>query len=274
VLFDCAGEQLVGILSLPARPAARGVLIVVGGPQYRAGSHRQFTLLARRLAAAGFPCMRFDYRGMGDSTGAPRTFEDVQADLRSALDTFFERAPTLREAVLWGLCDAASAALMHGVQDPRVRGMALLNPWVRSDATYAQAQVRHYYRGRLLSRELWYKLLRGQLDWRASAASLAATLRSALRCAPSPAGPAALPFQARMASGLSGFGGATLLVISGNDLTAREFTDLAEQDPAWRAALVKARLTRVELPDADHTFSRAQWQDEVERVTLEWLASW
>ena len=45
--------------------ASRGMLIVVGGPQYRAGSHRQFTLLARDVAATGVPTMRFDYRGMG-----------------------------------------------------------------------------------------------------------------------------------------------------------------------------------------------------------------
>src|SRR5258707_6492460 len=48
-MFDCEGESLVGILSGAGLPAGRGVLIVVGGPQYRAGSHRQFTLLARHL---------------------------------------------------------------------------------------------------------------------------------------------------------------------------------------------------------------------------------
>ena len=39
------------------------MVIVVGGPQYRAGSHRQFTLLARHIAAAGYPVLRFDARG-------------------------------------------------------------------------------------------------------------------------------------------------------------------------------------------------------------------
>jgi len=57
------------------RRAACGVLIVVGGPQYRVGSHRQFLLLSRRLAAEGHPVMRFDYRGMGDASGAMRGFE-------------------------------------------------------------------------------------------------------------------------------------------------------------------------------------------------------
>ena len=52
LVFECEGEQLVGIVAAPE--AARvGVLVIVGGPQYRAGSHRQYVLLSRRLASAG-----------------------------------------------------------------------------------------------------------------------------------------------------------------------------------------------------------------------------
>src|SRR5690349_24048098 len=59
---------------------SRGVLLVVGGPQYRVGSHRQFALLCRRLAGRGVPALRFDYRGMGDADGAARTFESVRSE--------------------------------------------------------------------------------------------------------------------------------------------------------------------------------------------------
>src|SRR5690349_14351227 len=89
VFFQCQGEQLVGILSGAEQPATRGVLILVGGPQYRAGSHRQFTLLARHLAEHGVPSLRFDYRGMGDSGGEVRSFEDVSPDIRCAIDRLF-----------------------------------------------------------------------------------------------------------------------------------------------------------------------------------------
>ncbi|MFB1029241.1 MAG: hydrolase 1, exosortase A system-associated, partial [Thauera sp.] len=72
-IFPCEGEELIGILALPETAVTRlGVLVVVGGPQYRVGSHRQFVLLARALAKSGVPCMRFDYRGMGDATGEMR----------------------------------------------------------------------------------------------------------------------------------------------------------------------------------------------------------
>lgn len=279
VLFECEGEQLVGVLSLPHAPRSRGVLVVVGGPQYRAGSHRQFTLLARHLAAAGFPCMRFDYRGMGDSTGASRSFEHVGPDLHCAIETFVARVPGLREVVLWGLCDAASAALMFGVQHPDVHGLVLLNPWVRSEATFSQVRIRHYYKGRLLSGGLWGKVLRGELDWRRSFASLLDTVRAAYtrgsKAVPGDADrTAGLPFQARMAAGVSSFDAPALLIISGRDLTAREFLDHAAHEPQWRSAMARPLFSRVDLAGADHTFSEQHWQAEVERATLAWLQSW
>ena len=36
--FSCDGARLIAIVSLPQQPLRRGVLVVVGGPQYRAGS--------------------------------------------------------------------------------------------------------------------------------------------------------------------------------------------------------------------------------------------
>ena len=80
-LFGCKGDTLVGILAKPETPAKTGIVVIVGGPQYRAGSHRQFVLLSRSLAAAGYAVLRFDYRGMGDSEGQQRNFEAVSADI-------------------------------------------------------------------------------------------------------------------------------------------------------------------------------------------------
>ena len=67
--FACQDCRLYGVLHRPRSRGRSGVLIVVGGPQYRVGSHRQFVLLARFLAGRSIPVLRFDYRGMGDSEG-------------------------------------------------------------------------------------------------------------------------------------------------------------------------------------------------------------
>jgi len=271
---------LYGVASVPATPAPRGVLIVVGGPQYRAGSHRQFVLLARQLAAAGVPAMRFDYRGMGDSEGEPRDFSDIGDDIQAALEQFFAVAPGMTEVVLWGLCDGASAPLCLASLDPRVTGLVLLNPWVRTDQSIAKTTLKHYYRARLLDAELWRKILRGQFDYagatRSFAALVAATFRSgrARPAAADAAVEAPLPLPERMGAGLAAFRGKVLLILSGADLTAQEFSDMAASSPSWRRLLDTPRVARRELPGADHTFSRRAWRDQVALWTCDWVRSW
>lgn len=271
--FACEGEPLVGILAEPephdGTPADVGVLIIVGGPQYRAGSHRQFTLLARHLATHGFPTLRFDYRSMGDSGGAARNFEDVEADIAAAIDALLAARPGLRRVALWGLCDAASAALLYVERtlDPRIAGLCLLNPWVRSAATLAQTHVKHYYWRRLRQPEFWSKLLRGGVGLTALR-GLGSNLRLARGGG---SAPDARSFQDRMAAGLQAFGGPTLLVLSGDDYTAREFSLHAQSSPAWQGLLDNGRVRREPLDDADHTFSDLRQAAHVETLTLNWL---
>jgi exosortase A-associated hydrolase 1/exosortase A-associated hydrolase 2 len=283
--FRCHDESLYGVLDLPVQPSpsGRGVLIVVGGPQYRAGSHRQFTLLARRLAAQGIPAMRFDYRGMGDSEGELRNFETVADDLRAAVDRFMLEVPGLREVVLWGLCDGASASSLYAPLDSRVTGLALLNPWVRTEEGAAKAMLKHYYRDRLLDPALWKKIASGQFDYAGAARSffqLAGSVLAPKRAASDEiaeqpqaeqAEAALAPLPERMQAALSAFRGQVLVMLSGADLTAQEFGDVAGSSRPWKALLASSRFTRHTLPGADHTCSQRQWQDQVEDWTCAWL---
>mgnify|MGYP001050235215 CR=1 FL=1 len=267
LLFECKGEQLLGVLAQPERSCDCGVLIIVGGPQYRAGSHRQFVTLARHLAAAGYASLRFDYRGMGDSGGDARDFRETAADIAAALRAFAAAAPHVRRFVLFGLCDAASAALMHGAALPQVAGMALLNPWVRSETTLARAQVKHYYRARLADPAFWRKLCAGEVKLGDTAAAFARRLGVALRPAVRPRG----DFREKMADGMLRFRRPVLVVLSGRDLTAQEFREHVASDRAWQKALLRAEVTRIDIEEADHTFSRAAWRERLHRVLLDWL---
>lgn len=272
--FECAGERLAGIVSMPdgaAQPL--GVVIVVGGPQVRAGSHRQFVQLARAVAAAGFPTLRFDVRGMGDSEGAPRTFMELDDDIGAAIDALLARVPSLRGVVLVGLCDGASAALMFADRhrgDPRIAGLCLLNPWVRSAQTLAQAHVKHYYIQRLCQGEFWRKLGRGKVG----AGALTDLLRSVLRSV-APAGRSrgrdTGTFQHRMARGWASFASPILLLLSEHDLTAREFVQAWRTAPEWRDARAHAATTWVDVAGADHTLSSAQPRRVAERQVVAWL---
>ena len=179
IVFECNGDSLVGVLHQPEQVGDTAVLVVVGGPQYRIGSHRQFLLLARDLAAAGFPVLRFDYRSMGDSGGLLRDFEAVQTDIAKAVDQLLRSAPQASRVVIWGLCDAASAACFYAHTDHRVHGLVLLNPWVRTDAGIAKAYLKHYYLNRLLSLDMWKKVLSGKFDFAGSVKSLTGFMKSA-----------------------------------------------------------------------------------------------
>jgi uncharacterized protein len=273
VTFECAGEQAVGVLALPQDIRSRGVLIVVGGPQYRVGSHRQFLLLSRQLAASGLPVMRFDYRGMGDSAGDPRTFEEVNEDIRAAMNVFFTEVPSLQEVVIWGLCDAASAALMYAPQDRRVTGLVLANPWVRTPEGLAKTMVKHYYGARFLQREFWWKLLSGQVNLIASLRGLLGNLRIG-KSKESNQSEACITFPDRMVAGLEQFSGAVLFLLSGQDLTAREFENMVEISPRWHQAVKRTQMEWRRLEDATHTFSMREWREQVGQWTIDWVKSW
>jgi uncharacterized protein len=271
--FDCEGERLVGILAEPASaaPAEVGVIIIVGGPQYRAGSHRQFTLLARHLANHSVAALRFDYRSMGDSPGEARDFLGIDADIAAAIAALLAARPALKRVVLWGLCDAASAALLYleSTADPRVAGVALLNPWARSAATLAQTHVKHYYWRRLREKGFWLKLLRGGVGLTALR-TFAGNLRLA-RGAGKPKTDSR-SFQDRMAAGLRAFDGPVLLILSGDDYTAREFMGYARFSAAWQGLLSRRALDLHEMITADHTFSTIADQDAQCRICLDWMS--
>lgn len=270
IRFDCANETLFGILARPEQAADVGIVIIVGGPQTRVGSHRQFVLLSRVLAAAGYPTLRFDVRGMGDSTGGKRDFEAVTPDIRAAIDALQTACPGATRIILWGLCDAAAAALLYceETRDPRIAGLCLLNPWVRSPASLAKTQVKHYYAQRLLQAEFWRKLLSGRLNLIQSLAELLRKLGQARAQAEQPLG-----FQDRMARGWRDFPGRVLLILSGNDYTAKEFLEYTASAQSWRGLLDRPDLTRVDVAQADHTFSCAEWRDGVSSACLKWLAT-
>lgn len=279
LVFTCKGAELPGILHPGTPGASRGVLVVVGGPQYRVGSHRQFVLLARDLAAAGVPVLRFDYRGMGDADGEFVGFEQINADIAAATDAFCAQLPALQEIVLWGLCDAASAALFYAWRDPRIAGLALLNPWMRTDAGQARAYLRHYYLARLVNPELWRKIGRGEFQFATALRSLLALFKQSRRVDPGGAAahpPAAMAETAslpeRMARDWQRFAGPVLLILSGDDLTAAEFRDATKTSRHWRRLLARPQVTIRELPEANHTFSRREWRDQVAAWTREWLA--
>ena len=152
---------------------------------------------------------------------------------------------------------------------------------MRTEQSLGAAQLRHYYRRRLIEPAFWRKLLGGEVE---VGAAIAALLGSAIRMLgarlPRPrqaAGGAARPASAdlptRMAEGLARFRGPVLLILSGNDITAREFEDVARRSRAWRRLLRDRRVTQHRLEAADHTFAQDAWQSQMTSWVIDWLAA-
>ena len=284
VCFRVAGETRIGIIHVPAQPADLGVLVIVGGWQYRVGGHRQFVLLARALSEAGIAVMRFDSRGMGDSDGVPgvpEPAEHLASDIRAALNEFSRGAEGISKFVLCGLCDGASAALIYGPTDARVRGLILLNPWVSSPQSAARAVLANYYWQHLREGDLWRKIVAGNFDIRRSARDLISNFQVAggrkpnvpAGAAPDAAAEAGERIDYAMAQALDVFTGRVLLVLSGRDRTAAQYSDVVARSPRWHSLLRAGRATRLAMPGADHTFSRRELRDALARQMVAWLQS-
>lgn len=263
-------DGMLGVLAVPSSSSQTspiGVVIVVGGPQTRVGSHRQFVTLARALAQAGHAVLRFDYTGMGDSSGAMPDFERAGPDIQRACDALLREVPWCRSVALWGLCDGATAALFHALNDARISGVIAANPWARSDATRSAALVSSHYGTRLRSPEFWKKLATGRIDLASSLREAAGHARRALHAKGS-AGPSDQSLPGRLAQALLASKFPVRLQISGNDLTATEF-ELALK--ARHAADIP-HVTRLRLEQADHTCSNPEDWNVAVADTLSFLS--
>ena len=137
--------SLLGILTTPAAPRleAPAVVFINSGLIHRVGPNRLYVTLARRLADLGFPCLRFDVSGIGDSMiprGDLPASERVQRDIGLAMDVVDETLGCDR-FVLMGLCAGAFSAHAGAVSDERVAGCVLLDGYVYPTLGY---YLRHY----------------------------------------------------------------------------------------------------------------------------------
>jgi len=284
LVLPCGEDELMAVVHKSKVQSKRGVVIVVaGGPQFRSGAHRQFVSLARRLSDDGYPVMRFDLRGMGDSSGAYLGYQHSRADLRSAIDRFMAAEPSVREVVLFGECESASGILFYAFQDGRVAGTVLVNPWVRTEEGQAMAFLKHYYRDRIFSRQFWLDVVHGRFRPIRALKTLVETVRSTVRgwWTIGAAGPAAgdanfdaLPLPVKTAEGLRRYKGPVFVVMSGQDYIAREFDEVTKSSPAWTGLLQQPRLRRLDVEGADHTFSKEHWKKGVHDAVVSWLGSW
>ena len=213
--FECQGCCLAG--TFDTAPGSTGFLIVSGGNEIRAGTFSGQAKLAAKLASAGFPVFRFDRRGVGDSDGENRGFNNSTKDIAAAIEAFRAINPQMTRVIGFGNCDAASALMLSG--GAGLDGLVLSNPWTiedESDETLPPSAVRSRYLEKLKNpREVW-RLLTGGVNLR----KLAGGLKQAANSSSKVSGLA----QA-IADGISGYDKPVRILIADGDRTAQMFLE-------------------------------------------------
>lgn len=245
--FACEGSQLAGTLHMAS--GRTGLLIVTGGNELRAGPWGSQVQIAEKAALAGFPAMRFDRRGAGDSEGDNAGFAGSIPDIVAAIAAFRAQLPTLKRIVAFGNCDGASALMLAA--GGGLDGLVLANPWTFEPEPAAAivdqparnpmppSVLRRHYLKRLTDPRALWRLLTGRVQVTKMAASLIDAARTDM-----PAGPLAR----QMSDGLRQFNGPVTILLAENDRTAQVF--LANWDKA------DPRLRQ--CPGASHSFVEPQ----------------
>ena len=138
VVFGPSGMQLLGIHHAPEPETALGAGIVLCNPLgYEAMcAHRTYRHLAKRLAAAGFDVLRFDYHGTGDSSGRNDEPNRVQAwtdSVCAAVDELRAMAG-VTSIDLFGVRLGATLAALAARERRDIRGLVLWAPVVSGRA--------------------------------------------------------------------------------------------------------------------------------------------
>jgi alpha-beta hydrolase superfamily lysophospholipase len=133
-----------GWLHAPTRSAVTDIAIVMcpGLRRDASNAYRPYRILADRLAAAGYPALRFDLTGTGDSRDADggEYWSIWRQDVLAAAD--YTRASTgARRIVLIGLRIGAALAALTAAEREDVAGLVLLEPVLRGKSYMTQCLV-------------------------------------------------------------------------------------------------------------------------------------
>lgn len=215
--FGCGSARLAA--SLDTAPGTTGLLIVSGGNEVRSGAFAGQSLLAARIARAGFPVMRFDRRGVGDSEGENRGFRHSARDIACAIEAFRALGPQITRVVAFGNCDAASALMLAG--GAGCHGLILSNPWtIEGQDSEDKAEelppeaIRARYLEKLKNPREVARLLTGGVNLGKLARGLTRSLRD---------NPAPSSLAEEMRAGLAEFAGPARILLATSDRTAQIF---------------------------------------------------
>lgn len=299
-----AGHRLFGMVHRPSVPCASGAAVILLSPgvKMRVAPHRLYLDMAERFVSLGYPVLRFDFYGLGDSEGDVE--EEYLADLYGAVqvgryigDTiaamdWMQRTYGINKFIASGLCGGAITGLLAAVKDRRIIGLLGLAIPVILDGSridfnkyMTEAQLNMTRDGYL--RKLadpgawrsWVRLLTFQSDYKTIARSFFKPLLSKLRQA-TPAGPVVVqsdptdntnPYFAPAFRQMVSTSRPIYLIFAEMDRLYwefdKKFVERNRQMLDSYAALYGTHVTK----SANHIFSFPEWRDDMLDQCCQWL---
>ncbi len=137
VTFESQGETLVGTLYLPSDHRAGEPLnaIVVTGAWTTVKEQMPATY-AEALADRGYAALAFDFRGWGESDGAPRQLEDPTRKIEDivAAASFLSARPEIDTVGGLGICASAGYMVEASIRSDAIQSVGLVAPWLHDAA--------------------------------------------------------------------------------------------------------------------------------------------
>ena len=267
-------DNLIGVVTDPGEGPSHStaVLLLNSGLIHRVGPGRLYVKMARRFAAMGYPSLRFDLSGVGDSVVRGDNVPHDRAtilDIQEAMD-FLAESRGVERFVLMGICSGAVDSFNGAVADPRVSGIALLNPRGHTTDSFEYLIARHsagvYWKRVLLQPRRWLKVLKGKASPKHMLAQLWHILPRFKRWDPSVG--AAFAGGART---LESRRVQQILFFSQNEMGLDEIRLLLGQE---FQAMLKSDLVEIKhLSEANHIFDSSKSQREIMTAIETWLES-
>ncbi len=221
------------------RAAGATVIFLTSAYDRHAGWGRSTVKMARALAAEGIASLRFDTANVGDSQRVPGRPEQVlyhdtqTADVLAAID-FLESVKS-GPVMTAGRCSGAYLGFQASLVDPRIRGNVSVNPAVfhwQEGRSVEEAVVKGTrslddYGRRMLNRDTFARVLKGEIDVRAALRNIAKGIGGRIRnraCMPSAMccrkGGRSMALSARFRSAACRWRSSTARAISGSTLSS------------------------------------------------------
>jgi exosortase A-associated hydrolase 2 len=158
VFFESGGHSLFGVLHRPAGGGAERPAFVFCHPlaEEKLWSHRVFVSFARTLAESGYPVLRFDFTGNGDSEGnfSELSITTFKTDLHRAIEEA-KRLTGAPSVSLLGLRFGATIATLVAEETAGIQHLILWAP-----ITDGELYLQELLRINLMTQMTTYKVVR------------------------------------------------------------------------------------------------------------------